>query len=117
MDLCNDKDYKCPDIKKCCSHQCGTTCYKPDNIDINTALPSIPQNITLTERDSQNVDISFDLLSDNDRKLNRTILYVVEARAHIGKFFAVHKLGDWKWITFQHRYDMPILINHTYATK
>ncbi|XP_018367950.1 PREDICTED: anosmin-1 [Trachymyrmex cornetzi] len=93
-------DSRCPDLAKCCSHDCGITCMHPVGLDSRNDLPVIPENlqiqqqkrnlVLLTWRNSRS-GISNVSANDNDRDVR----YLVEERHLVGPRFIESRLSSW----------------------
>ncbi|EEB19564.1 conserved hypothetical protein [Pediculus humanus corporis] len=90
--FCTD-DRDCPSTEKCCLHSCGQTCKPALGLFNEIHLPSVPYNLTVKEKKRKNgVHLSWEFDSLNK---NQTILFVLEERHHLGRFYNEPLLGEW----------------------
>ncbi|GAB0100484.1 Anosmin-1 [Sergentomyia squamirostris] len=105
-DNCYGLDWRCSDALKCCRHSCGSLCIKPGGIERYPFLPPTPYNLQLKEKRPgvRTVEIFWDIRLH----INRTapIVFLLEGRSYVGRFFSEKKLGPWTAFPVQPLYDM-----------
>ncbi|XP_076647562.1 anosmin-1 Kallmann syndrome 1 isoform X1 [Halictus rubicundus] len=84
-------DSRCPDLAKCCKHDCGVTCVNPIGLDNRTDLPEVPENLQIRQQKSNLVILTWreSETSDND------VRYLVEERHLLGPRYLESRLSSW----------------------
>nr|XP_012234083.1 PREDICTED: anosmin-1 [Linepithema humile] len=92
-------DSRCPDLAKCCAHDCGITCMHPIGLDSRNDLPAIPENlqiqqqkrnlVLLTWRNGRPAANNVSANNEND------VRYLVEERHLIGPRYLESRLSSW----------------------
>lgn len=93
---CDNKDYRCGGIEKCCAIGCSKKCINATNFETIplSTLPPIPSNVKVTSMEShrrKTAQISWEIPQRNGEEIE----YVIENRMHIGYTFAEYKLSEW----------------------
>ncbi|XP_066603310.1 anosmin-1-like isoform X3 [Prorops nasuta] len=93
---CNG-DFRCPELAKCCSHDCGVTCMHPIGLDNITDLPPIPENLQIRQQKSNLIHLTW---KSNNGQLNNTytdgdIRYLLEERHLLGPRYLESRLSPW----------------------
>lgn len=92
--------FRCSASFKCCwINACNRSCIMPENLShVSTfILPPIPTNVTVQSMEHEyrrKAKMSW-LMRLPHNRCEEQIDYIVEARMHIGHYFARHKLGQW----------------------
>ncbi|XP_058813046.1 anosmin-1 isoform X3 [Topomyia yanbarensis] len=100
FNTCQNTDYHCPGVEKCCSHSCGMSCQSPVGLEKVRGLPPVPFHVTLREagRSFRMAEIQWEIPLEEE--LSSAIYFVVESRHHIGISFAERKMeNDWQYHT------------------
>ncbi|XP_058461155.1 anosmin-1 isoform X2 [Malaya genurostris] len=100
INTCQNTDYHCPGVEKCCSHSCGMSCQSPVGLEKVRGLPPVPFHVTLREagRSFRIAEIQWEIPLEEE--LSSAIYFVVESRHHIGISFAERKMeNDWQYHT------------------
>lgn len=93
---CDEKDFRCGGIQKCCAIGCSNKCMnatKLEEIQI-TSLPMIPSEVevkSLEDQERKTVQVTWKMLYHN----RDAIEYIIECRVHVGYTFAEYKLSEW----------------------
>ncbi|XP_046823036.1 anosmin-1 isoform X1 [Vespa crabro] len=92
-----DNDSRCPDLAKCCSHDCGVTCMHPVGLDNRTDLPPIPQNLQIRQQKSNLIHLNWRNIAHVYPNVsgNGDIRYLVEERHLIGPRYLESRLSSW----------------------
>ncbi|CAG9860195.1 unnamed protein product [Phyllotreta striolata] len=92
-----EKDSQCSGVLKCCQHSCGVTCQTPVNLDFVIGLPNTPREPRVVEgRRKRTVHIEWSSLDEAyTNPAEAKLLYLIEERHHLGKYFNSNLLTDW----------------------
>ncbi|EZA61765.1 Anosmin-1 [Ooceraea biroi] len=93
-------DSRCPDLAKCCSHDCGVTCMHPVGLDDRNDLPAVPENLQIRQQASNLVLLTWrngrssasNASANND---GGDVRYLVEERHLVGPRYLESRLGSW----------------------
>ncbi|XP_034184999.2 anosmin-1 Kallmann syndrome 1 [Osmia lignaria lignaria] len=94
---CTD-DSRCPDLAKCCRHDCGVTCMHPLGLDNRTDLPPIPENLQIRQQKNNLVLLTWHNSKGqclNSSSLDKNIRYLVEERHLLGPRYLESRLSSW----------------------
>ncbi|KAF4522743.1 hypothetical protein B566_EDAN009288 [Ephemera danica] len=104
LDACN-YDSACQYTDKCCPNSCGVTCQPARDLDRDILLPSRPLNVSIrhpsnsTRKKKASGKGSQTILTwnqdDEDYLSDGSVVYVLEARSHIGFHFSALRLSEW----------------------
>ncbi|CAH0383516.1 unnamed protein product [Bemisia tabaci] len=111
-------DMDCPGITdKCCPHSCGASCRSPRGLISNPDLPRIPENVTITEKLEKNATHetldAFGSWSVGGSE--KGLVFLVEARHHLGCNFSERKLGPWTLVRREIRPRVNLMRVMTYG--
>ncbi|CAD7084329.1 unnamed protein product [Hermetia illucens] len=115
LDDCKEgNDYECPGTKVCCKQDCGYSCQDAVGLEDDPDLPSIPFNISVSERrcNGKMCEISWKIHQNKAQML--PVFFVVETRSHVGNVFSQRKLSPWQWCNFQ---KMAEVLDHATMIK
>ncbi|XP_025162914.1 anosmin-1 [Harpegnathos saltator] len=98
-------DSRCPDLAKCCNHDCGVTCMHPVGLDGRNDLPVVPENLRIRQQKSNLVLLTWrsgrpavanatsipDAADDDDEDVR----YLVEERHLVGPRYLESRLSSW----------------------
>ncbi|XP_020279779.1 anosmin-1 isoform X2 [Pseudomyrmex gracilis] len=91
-------DSHCPDLAKCCSHDCGVTCMHPIGLEIRNDLPTVPENLQVQQQKRNLVFLTwrngrsgFSNVSSN----TENVRYLVEERHLVGPRYLESRLSSW----------------------
>lgn len=93
---CDEKDYRCGGIQKCCIIGCSNKCINATKLEeVSLAvLPMIPSDIEVTSlegEDRKTIQITWEMPQHNADMIE----YIIESRVHVGYTFAEYKLSEW----------------------
>ncbi|CAD1469793.1 unnamed protein product [Heterotrigona itama] len=92
-------DSRCPDLAKCCRHDCGVTCMHPIGLDNITDLPAIPENIQIRQQKNNFVLLTWHNSkaqhADESTTGNKDVRYLVEERHLLGPRYLESRLSPW----------------------
>ncbi|XP_006619066.1 anosmin-1 [Apis dorsata] len=91
-------DSRCPDLTKCCRHDCGVTCMHPIGLNNVTDLPLIPENIQIRQQKNNLILLSWqnsNTQRTNDSVENEDVRYLVEERHLLGPRYIESRLSSW----------------------
>ncbi|KAG7187574.1 hypothetical protein KM043_016644 [Ampulex compressa] len=94
---CTD-DSRCPDLAKCCSHDCGITCMHPVGLENITDLPAIPESLQIRQQKSNLVLLTWRngiKGRANDSILFDDVRYLIEERHLLGPRYLESRLSSW----------------------
>ncbi|XP_014606465.1 PREDICTED: anosmin-1 [Polistes canadensis] len=92
-----DSDSRCPDLTKCCSHDCGVTCMHPVGLDNITDLPPIPQNLQIRQQKSNLIHLTWRNIGQvyPNLSVNSDVRYLIEERHLLGPRYLESRLSSW----------------------
>ncbi|KAK2586531.1 hypothetical protein KPH14_011423 [Odynerus spinipes] len=93
-----DGDSRCPELTKCCSHDCGITCMHPLGLENVTDLPPIPQNLQIRQQKSNLIHLTWRNIGQayqNDSNNIGDVRYLVEERHLLGPRYLESRLSSW----------------------
>lgn len=98
----------------CCKQDCGYSCQDAVGLEDDPDLPSIPFNISVSERrcNGKMCEISWKIHQNKAQML--PVFFVVETRSHVGNVFSQRKLSPWQWCNFQ---KMAEVLDHATMIK
>ncbi|XP_012287194.1 anosmin-1 [Orussus abietinus] len=85
-------DSKCPDLAKCCPHECGITCMHPTGLDERTDLPPVPETIQIRQQTTNLVMLNWQA---PPHPSNISVRYLVEERHLLGPRYLESRLSSW----------------------
>ncbi|XP_011881998.1 PREDICTED: anosmin-1 isoform X1 [Vollenhovia emeryi] len=93
-------DSRCPDLAKCCSHDCGITCMHPIGLDSRNDLPPVPENLQIQQQRRNLIFLTWrnskwggSNVSVND--YDGDVRYLVEERHLVGPRYMESRLSSW----------------------
>ncbi|XP_015434710.1 PREDICTED: anosmin-1 [Dufourea novaeangliae] len=84
-------DSRCPDLAKCCKHDCGVTCMHPLGLDNRTDLPAIPERLQIRQQKSNFVVLTW----RDSKEPGEDVRYLVEERHLLGPRYLESRLSSW----------------------
>ncbi|XP_076672975.1 anosmin-1 Kallmann syndrome 1 [Andrena cerasifolii] len=93
-----DDDSRCPDLAKCCKHDCGVTCMHPLGLDDRTDLPPVPETLQIRQQKSNVVFLTWresKAHRANESAHDKDIRYLVEERHLLGPRYLESRLSSW----------------------
>ncbi|XP_024939309.1 anosmin-1 isoform X2 [Cephus cinctus] len=97
LDACTG-DSHCPDMAKCCTHDCGITCMHPISLDGRSDLPAIPESVQILQQKTNQVLLSWRSPHSAVRGANNEdagVRYLVEERHLLGPRYFESRLSSW----------------------
>ncbi|XP_012145293.2 anosmin-1 Kallmann syndrome 1 isoform X1 [Megachile rotundata] len=93
---CSD-DSRCPDLAKCCRHDCGVTCMHPLGLDNRSDLPPIPDNLQIRQQKNNLIVLTWHPKGkySNASRPNNNVRYLVEERHLLGPRYQESRLSSW----------------------
>ncbi|KYM99045.1 Anosmin-1 [Cyphomyrmex costatus] len=93
-------DSRCPDLAKCCSHDCGITCMHPIGLDSRNDLPAIPENLQIQQQKRNLVLLTWrnsrsGISNMSANFSDRDVRYLVEERHLVGPRYIESRLSSW----------------------
>ncbi|XP_071857265.1 anosmin-1 Kallmann syndrome 1 isoform X1 [Bombus fervidus] len=91
-------DSRCPDLAKCCRHDCGVTCMHPVGLHNVTDLPLIPRNVQI--RQQKNNLVSLTWYNSKAQRIDEStgikgVRYLVEERHLLGPRYLESRSSPW----------------------
>ncbi|CAK9797747.1 ANOS1 [Anthophora plagiata] len=93
-----DDDSRCPDLAKCCKHECGVTCMHSINLENRTDLPSVPEDIQIRQQKNNLVHLTWHSSKSspmNKSTVEKGVRYLVEERHLLGPRYLESRLSSW----------------------
>ncbi|OAD55834.1 Anosmin-1 [Eufriesea mexicana] len=91
-------DSRCPDLAKCCRHDCGVTCMHPIGLENITDLPLIPENVQIRQQKNNLILLTWynsKTQRTNESMGNKDVRYLVEERHLLGPRYLESRLSSW----------------------
>ena len=106
-DQCENLDYNCNGLYKCCPHACGTKCvgpiFKKENLD---AFPAVPEILKASSYKDRLIKLKWRMDNLTSEEARFKIYVITEMRAQRGAKFQPKLMG--KWHTKDHNYTITM---------